>query len=416
MSTTRSRIILLVLAITVLLSAGCTQPSGDRNATPATATAVPGASIMAISVPFAPIPVASRDGVNIAYELECVPAGNVTLVPEMVEVLDSATGAVLYTANGTTLATLYHPAAVPPPAAGERRNGTVNLTYPRISLWLVRGPDAVPDRLVHRVTLNRTAEGLAPITVTGGEVAVRKDRQPVVIGAPLRGPGWGVMETTSADTHHFRDQITMNNVTRVPQRYAQDWFYMDPATGKLATGNLSLAADWLGYGKEVCAVASGTVVEAVNDQPDLATIYAPRQVSLTTAGGNSVILDIGDRKYACYGHMIPGSVRVKAGDAVTEGQVIGLMGNSGNSDIPHLHFQVVAETPSLLGAEGYPHVYRSFNLTGTASEERAKARASLPGASILDVWDEFGSFVTVLPEPAAQANRLPENWDIVRFP
>jgi len=41
-------------------------------------------------------------------------------------------------------------------------------------------------------------------------------------------------------------------------------------------------------------------------------------------------------KEACYVHMENGSIRVKTGDTIQEGQVIGLIGNSGNSDIPHL--------------------------------------------------------------------------------
>jgi murein DD-endopeptidase MepM/ murein hydrolase activator NlpD len=53
---------------------------------------------------------------------------------------------------------------------------------------------------------------------------------------------------------------------------------------------------------------------------------------------------------------------------VVEGQVIGLMGNSGISDAPHLHFQVVTDSPVFLGAEGYPLIYRSFNVTGKVDE------------------------------------------------
>ena len=57
-----------------------------------------------------------------------------------------------------------------------------------------------------------------------------------------------------------------------------------------------------------------------------------------TLAVNFVIVDIGNRKYACYAHIVNGSVRVKAGDTVREGQVLGLMGNSGNSDLLHLHY------------------------------------------------------------------------------
>ena len=67
--------------------------------------------------------------------------------------------------------------------------------------------------------------------------------------------------------------------------------------------------------------------------------------------------------------MVNGSVRVREGDNVTEREVIGLMDNSGNSDAPHLHFQVVTDNPTVLGGEGYPIVYRSFNVTDRLDEE-----------------------------------------------
>lgn len=50
------------------------------------------------------------------------------------------------------------------------------------------------------------------------------------------------------------------------------------------------------------------------------------------------MLDLGDNRHAFYGHLLPGSLRVKPGDRVRRGQVIGRLGNSGNSTGPHLHF------------------------------------------------------------------------------
>ncbi|MDD1718890.1 MAG: hypothetical protein LUQ25_02405, partial [Methanoregulaceae archaeon] len=243
-------ILAIILLIGALMCAGCTmQP--ETAAVP-TATPAPLASpVKSMSVPFAPIPVTSQQGENLAYELELVPSKNETLVAEKVEVLDPTTGAILWSAGGDILAALNRPATVPPPTAEELLNGTSKLVYPRVSLWFTVGPDAVPDRLVHRVTLNRTSSGLDPLIVTGGEVAVRKDLQPVVVGSPMHGPGWIAMETTSPFTHHFSAQITHNGVTRVPQRYAQDWIYVDPATGEMVSGDANLAANYYGYGKEI---------------------------------------------------------------------------------------------------------------------------------------------------------------------
>jgi murein DD-endopeptidase MepM/ murein hydrolase activator NlpD len=57
-------------------------------------------------------------------------------------------------------------------------------------------------------------------------------------------------------------------------------------------------------------------------------------------------------------------VLVKAGERVRKGQVIGLIGNSGISDAPHLHFHII-EFNSVFGGEGLPFVFESFELMGT---------------------------------------------------
>ncbi|MEI7649486.1 MAG: M23 family metallopeptidase [Methanomicrobiales archaeon] len=404
-----TKFLITVIMIAAVLGSGCTQPAAVQQ---------PGsvAPALKMTVPFAPIPVPSQNGINLAYELELVPADSQVPVVEKVEVLDPATGKILYTADGELLTALYHPASVPPPTPAEIQSGTGKLSLPRVSLWFVVNPDAVPDRLSHRITLNRTAAGLPPVTITSGEVAVKKDLLPVVVGSPVQGPGWMVMETTSPLTHHFRAQITMNGVTRVPQRFAQDWVYLDPVSGQAAAGNATLARNYYGFGKQIFAVANGTVVDASDGLADFETIYSAAGTTLANAAGNYVIIDLGNKKYACYAHMVNGSVRVKTGDIVKEGQVIGQMGNSGNSDIPHLHFQVVTDIPSFLGAEGYPHVYRSFNVTGEVNETLGAQRMSSPGYSLNQLWTEFGNFVTSFPQVVPQENRLMQNNVIVRFP
>ena len=77
--------------------------------------------------------------------------------------------------------------------------------------------------------------------------------------------------------------------------------------------------------------------------------------------GNYLILDLGGGNYCLYAHLQPGSLRVKAGDRVKRGQTLALLGNSGNSTEPHLHFQVMNGT-SLLDPEGVPYLIDSFEL------------------------------------------------------
>lgn len=402
-------LLIIVVGIAVILAAGCTQPAAEGQKTSET-------PVVTMTNPVAPVPVASTDGINIAYELELRTPGDMTLVPEKIEVIDPATGKTIYTPDVHVFKRTWQPAASPPPTTEERMNGTLKLSVPRISIWFKVSPDAVPDKLIHRLTLNRSASGLPPMTITGGEVTVRKDLKPVVIGSPVRGPGWVVMETTEPTTHHFLMPVTINNMTTVDQRYAQDWFYIDPVTGNAASGNATLARNFLGYGKDLLAVADGTVVDVRDGVPENEIIYKLPLFSFATGTGNNVIIDIGNNKYACYCHIVPGSIRVKKGDTVKEGQVIAQMGNTGQSDIPHLHFEVVTGKPTIIGGEGYPFVFKNFDLIASINQTLAEERSDLPEYSHEKVWLKYGDFITFFPKPVPQQNKLQENWAIVRFP
>lgn len=56
--------------------------------------------------------------------------------------------------------------------------------------------------------------------------------------------------------------------------------------------------------------------------------------------GNSVIVDHGDGWVTQYGHMKKGSIAVRPGQRVATGDKLGQVGLSGNTEFPHLHFEV----------------------------------------------------------------------------
>lgn len=88
------------------------------------------------------------------------------------------------------------------------------------------------------------------------------------------------------------------------------------------------------------------------------------------AGGNWIVVDIGGGHFAFYAHLQPHSLTVKAGDRVRPGEVLGRLGNSGNSTAPHLHFHLM-DGPSPLASNGLPYELTHFSSPGTVTDLNA---------------------------------------------
>jgi hypothetical protein len=189
-------------------------------------------------------------------------------------------------------------------------------------------------------------------------------RDVVVVGPPLHGGDWLVGNGPSNESGHRRALIPIGAMPVIAQRFAFDYVRVDTA-GRSFSGDRLRNASYYAEGNEAIAVADGIVVETKDSIPE--NIPGPQSravpITLETVGGNHVILDIGGGHYAFYAHLRPGSLRVRTGDHVRRGQVIGLVGNSGNSTEPHLHFHV-ADANSPLGAEGIPYLLESFEVVG----------------------------------------------------
>ena len=139
--------------------------------------------------------------------------------------------------------------------------------------------------------------------------------------------------------------------------------------------------DYYAYGAPVLAAAAGRVVHVEANQaenrsalqrPDeTAEAYNTRHSAeaseeMASRGpdwvlGNYVVIDHGEGEYSVYAHLQPGSLRVRAGDAVRSGDVLGKLGSSGNSTEPHLHFQV-CDRPEPLSCAGVPVQFSNITL------------------------------------------------------
>jgi hypothetical protein len=108
-------------------------------------------------------------------------------------------------------------------------------------------------------------------------------------------------------------------------RRARGWRPADPAAYYI-------------FGDTVHAPCAGQVVTAVNGIPD----QRPPITDRAHMAGNHVILACGG-VWILLGHLQRGSVLVSGGDGVALGEPVGRVGNTGNSDEPHLHIH--AQTP-----------------------------------------------------------------------
>ena len=139
------------------------------------------------------------------------------------------------------------------------------------------------------------------------------------------------------------------------------------------------ASAW-GWGREILAPAAGTVTYARNDVPNnprpedpdinsFAALHDPVMAYM----GNCVIIDHGNSEYSVMAHMQQGSVTVKLGERVTAGQVIGRLGNSGDSYGPHLHYQLQS-APQLFHGQSLPFRFQNIDAPQLSRGTQFEAR------------------------------------------
>ena len=227
---------------------------------------------------------------------------------------------------------------------------------------------SLPAELRHRISFSYTGKEGVVIQKSVTAAGVPVVREPVpVLRPPLRGSAW-VAFNAFGDESHRRAFNPVDGRIRIAERFAIDWMLLGPGVN-LFHGDAKSNANYYGYGAEVLAVAEGRVVDRKDGLPEnlAATDRSSRIVTLENIVGNSLTLDLGHRHFALYAHLQPGSLTVGLGEKVKAGQVLARLGNSGNSDAPHLHFQLT-DANSPLGAEGIPYVLDAFKQFGVVAD------------------------------------------------
>jgi hypothetical protein len=273
---------------------------------------------------------------------------------------------------------LIAPRGAPPPKA--LAPGVRAVVY----LWLTFDSSAaLPRALTHRVVFgDGTAADDTPVLV--------RPPADLALAPPVGAGDWWIALGPSNTSEHRRAVIRVgeDTVPHLAQRFAIDWVKID-AGGEYARDHRGRRnTDWYGFGEPVLAVADARVAGVVDSIPDNTPGEGSRAVPMRVATvlGNYVLLDLGPgrgttHRYALYGHLKPGTLQVRVGDTVRRGQILGAIGNSGNSDGPHLHYHLTeaadAATAPLRG-EGVPFVLDAFNVVAHDPERVAQHAALTP--------------------------------------
>jgi len=351
-----------------------------------------------VRVPVPPRPFVAGGARHLVYELHITNLSSRRTTFEAIDVIDqsvSPEAPPLLHLEGNALETALRVLGAPPDAAEKRTlpGGGTAIVF----VWVTLRAGAAPVTLTHRFALHlaspdapslssdvhstRVTEENA-LVVRGVEVPISTNT-PRIIGSPLEGDHWLAANGPGNEPDHRRTLLALAGEGRIAQRFAIDWVRLFE-DGRTFRGDPRSNTSYRAFGARVLAVADGVVLDTLDGLPENVPDPVARAVPITptTVSGNYILLDLGDEAYAVYAHLQPGSLAVKKGDRVRRGQMLALVGNTGNSSEPHLHFHV-ADRPRAIDAEGVPYAFAAFWLEA-ASELVTPALKPLGGSLEID--------------------------------
>ncbi|MFL5831540.1 MAG: M23 family metallopeptidase [Solirubrobacteraceae bacterium] len=372
---------------------------------------VPKFSGLAASFLTRPSAVRGTDGrFHIAYELVLTNTLQFALGVQRVDVRDARTHRVLLSLVAGALSSRMNSIAG---AAGAATPAAPTVLSPsgQAIVWLdvrVRRRPDLPRAMEHLVVSSSLPSPGTPsfqLSSLVGRVSLRTPA-PVVLGPPVRGGIWVAAEgCCDENTHHRRGLLVVDGNEVVSQRFAIDWIKVD-RHHRAWVGDPARLSSYFNYGQPLIAVADGTVVVARDGRPNQPPPNNPKPPSLEELPGNHVVLRIGPGIYVLYAHLVPGSVRVRVGQRVRRGQLLGRLGNSGNSATPHLHLQVQITRGFL--SDGLPFVFDRFQLLGQITEPVSDENLGLrPNGQL--------PFAPARPSGTRRLE-MPLDLNVVRFP
>lgn len=193
-------------------------------------------------------------------------------------------------------------------------------------------------------------------------IPVTRYRQKTTLRLPVNGI-WAANAGNDLSTGHRRTGL--NGLTN----YAWDFVKLGP-DGRPYRTDGKTPQDYYTFREPALAAADGVVVHVRDNIPEFGVGEAPPADLLREDGdafaGNLVVLDHGNGEFSLTSHLLEGTVAVKIGEKVTAGQRLGLIGNSGYSGVPHVHFNLM-DSGSWLEANGLPSLFSDFERLRTGA-------------------------------------------------
>ena len=272
---------------------------------------------------------------------------------------------------------------------------------------LDRAPKAVLHHLYGQGAINPGSSSPSPFDYLAAPLDISAGK-PRVIGPPVKGDHWIALNGCCLPGFPHRSSMaSLNGQLINAQRFAIDWKRTDDK-GAFYEGDKTKNESYVDYGEPIYAVADGTITATLDELEANAPGVLPAndpvlgpKITVQTVDGNHIVEDIGGGVWAFYAHLKKDTLLVKPGDKVKKGQIIAKLGNTGNSNASHMHFQLM-NGPSVLGSDGVPYVIDRFSYVDT-----------------LLAADDFlsGDFLTgALPKPQPRKQELPLALAIINFP
>jgi len=364
----------VLFTVLALLSAGFARERGPR---------------VEVVCPSPPIPVTLGKNKVLVYELHLTNFDVVPLTLKRISIF-AARGYAdpISTLDGEKLSTAMIRVGAPTVMLGgsSAGNGDTRTLDPGgrnvVFLWIeLPANQSAPENLRHELVFSSTPSGAdKPSEATLEDFAVAVDQSPVpVLTPPFDGGIWLAGDGPTNDSGHRRGIFAIDGHIYSPERFAIDWVKVGP-NGDSHHDEASKNENWWGWREPVLAVADGEITEVVDEFSDNTPRVLP-PVTLDNIAGNHIVLQIAPNRFVTYAHLQRGSIKVRTGAHVHWGEVLALLGNSGNATAAHLHLQVT-DRNSVLQSQGVPFVFSAFTYLGPGSDYPEKQVSEPWGNSI----------------------------------